>query len=168
MDEESGQKLEFEGQRTGERVIFVFRRHIVTAGRGLLWLIVLTGLGFVPMILWPDNQMMVFLWMGMVGLGLLGLGYSYMLWYFSFYMITNERLRQTRQKGLFRKTVVDLDLANIQSVSYGVMGVFATMLNYGTILVQTVAGDLTLSVVGHPEEVYNKLQDAVHAAQREE
>ena len=81
-------------------------------------------------------------------------------------MITNQRLRQVRQKGIFTKTVVDLDLEKIQSSSFGVHGMFATMFNYGTILVQTGAGDLILSAVSKPETVYNELEDAVHNARK--
>ena len=36
------------------------------------------------------------------------------------------------------------------------------MFNYGTILVQTAAGDLILSRVSHPEEVHAELQNAAH------
>jgi hypothetical protein len=42
----------------------------------------------------------------------------------------------------------------------------ATMFNYGTILVQTAAGDLILSAVSKPETVYNELEDAVHNARK--
>ena len=77
-------------------------------------------------------------------------------------------MRQVRQKGFFKKTVVDLDLENIISASYGQQGVFATMLNYGTILIQTSAGDLTMSLISKPEDVYNKLGDAAHIARSEE
>ena len=106
---------------------------------------------------------------GVLGIiGLLGLGYSYIMWYFSYYMLTNQRLRQVRQKGMFKKTVVDLDLENIMSASYGQHGVFATMFNYGTILIQTSAGDLVLSMVSKPETVYNELGDAAHVARKNE
>ena len=88
--------------------------------------------------------------------------YSYILWHFSYYLLTNERLRQVRQKGLFKRTVVDLDLAKIMAVSYGVPGLMGNMFNYGTILVQTAAGDLILSRVSHPEEVHTELQNAAH------
>jgi hypothetical protein len=76
--------------------------------------------------------------------------------------VTNERLRQTRQKGFFKKSVVDLELVNIQNMSYGVSGVFATIFDYGTILIQTEAGDLVLSMVSHPEAVYNELENTWH------
>ena len=159
---------DFEGQREGEEVVFVFRRHILTAIRGFLFLIFMILAGFVPMLIWKDNQSMVFVWMAFVIVGLLGMGYSHLLWYFSFYIVTNQRLRQTRQKGLFKKTVVDLSLENIQSASFGVPGMFGSIFNYGTILIQTGAGDLVLSMVSHPETVYNEIENARHGAQPEE
>ena len=156
---------DFEGQRTGEEVLFVFRRHILTAIRGVLFLILMIGVGFLPQLMWPNDQRMIFVWMGFVIVGLLGMGYSYLLWYYSFYIVTNQRLRQTRQKGLFKKTVVDLGLDNVQSASFGVPGLFGSLFNYGTILIQTDAGDLVISMVSHPETVYNEIENARHYAQ---
>ena len=158
----------FEGQRQGEEVIYVFRRHILTSVKGLFFLFFMVAVGFMPILIWPDNQNMVFIWMGFVILGLLGFGYSYLLWYFSFYILTDQRLRQIRQKGLFRKTVVDLSLENIQSASFGVPGVLGSIFNYGTILIQTGAGDLVLSMVSHPEKVYNEIENARHDAHPKE
>ena len=158
----------FEGQREDEVVVYVFRRHILTSIKGLFFLVFMAVVGMTPMLIWPEKQNMIFVWMGFVVVGLLGLGYSYLLWYYSFYVITNQRLRQTRQKGLFKKTVVDLDLENIQSASFGVPGMFGAMFNYGTILIQTSAGDLVLSMVSHPETVYNEMENARHGAQPKE
>ncbi len=158
----------FEGQRANEEIVYVFRRHILTSIKGLFFLIFMAVIGFLPQLMWSDNQMMVFVWMGAVIVGLLGMGYSYLLWYFSFYVVTNQRLRQTRQKGLFKKTVVDLSLENIQSTSFGVPGLFGSMFDYGTILIQTGAGDLVLSMVSHPEKVYNEIENARHDAQLQE
>ena len=152
----------FEGQRADERVRWIFRRHISTTRRGFCFMIFMIILGSLPFIIWKQSTQMVFVWIVMVLVGILGYGYSLLLWYFSFYMVTNQRLRQTRQKSLFKKTVVDLDLDNIQSVSFGVPGMLGAMFDYGTILVQTGAGDLVMSMVAHPETVYNELQDAAH------
>ena len=163
-----GMASSFEGQREDEEVVYVFRRHILTSIKGLFFLVFMAVVGMAPMLIWPEKQNMVFVWMGFVVVGLLGLGYSYLLWYYSFYVITNQRLRQTRQKGLFKKTVVDLDLENIQSASFGVPGMFGAMFNYGTILIQTSAGDLVLSMVSHPETVYNEMENARHGAQPKE
>ena len=158
--------MDFEGQRSGEEVIFVFRRHIVTAWKGFIFMLVMIGLGYLPVVMWAGMNEMYFVWAGVGVIGLFGFLKSLILWHFSYYMITNQRLRQVRQKGFFTKTVVDLDLDKIQSSSFGVHGMFATMFNYGTILVQTGAGDLVLSTVSKPETVYNELEDAVHNARK--
>ena len=36
---------------------------------------------------------------------------------------------------------------------------------FGTIIIQTFVGDLVIRMVEHPSETYNKLQDAVYAAE---
>ena len=154
--------MEFDGQREGEEVIYVFRRHIVTSIKGFFWMILMMGLGVVPHFIWPDNSTMFVVWLVFAAVGVLGWGYSLILWYFSFYIVTSERLRQTRQKGMFNKSVVDLELCHIQNMSYGVNGIFATIFNYGSILIQTEAGDLVISMVSHPETVYNELENTWH------
>lgn len=154
--------MEFEGQREGEEVIYVFRRHFMTSIKGILWFILLTALGVVPSFIWPDNNQMFCVWLIFFAVGIIGAVYSWILWHFSFYIVTNQRLRQVRQKGLFNRSVVDLELGNIMNMSFGVHGMFATMLNYGSILIQTEAGDLVLSMVSHPETVYNELENTWH------
>ena len=147
---------EFEGQRSGERVLFVFRRHILTSVRGFLWFIVVAGLSVLVVAIWGGGALPVML--GGFFVGGLGWLYAYMLWHFSVYVVTNERLRQISQKGLFKKTVTDIGLNKIQSISYKTRGIF------GTILIQTLVGDMTVSMVGRVGEVYNKLQNAVAGA----
>jgi hypothetical protein len=160
--------MDFEGQRKGEEVKYIFRRHAISTIKGWLFMIFMAAVGYLPVLMWPGDSRMYWVWGVSGAVGLLGLGYSYVLWYFSFYMLTNQRLRQVRQKGIFKKTVVDLDLENILSASYGQHGMFATMFNYGTLLIQTSAGDLVLSMVSKPETVYNELGDAAHVARKNE
>lgn len=151
----------FPGQREGEEVELIFRRHMMTAWRGGLWLVIWGLLGAGPMVLWRDDQRMFFVWLGCLGVGLVGMLYIYMLWHFSYYLVTNQRVRQVRQKGLFRKTVVDLGLDKIQSISYEVPGIMGGMLGYGTLLLHTQVGDMQISMVRSPEKTYNRLQDLV-------
>ena len=158
--------VDFEGQREGEKVLFLFRRHILTAGKGMCFLLLMVAVGCVPMVAWQGAGWAFWAWLGFVVIGLLGWGYSYVLWYFSIYLVTDERLRQMRQKGLFKKSVVDLGLDKIQSVSYEVPGVLGGIFGYGTLMVQTAAGDLVVSSVRKPEKVYNKLQNAVKMAEK--
>ena len=154
--------MDFDGQRPGEELRFIFRRHIVTIWRTVVFCIAMVLLGFLPTILWPDNPRMIFLWMIFVLIGLAGVIYGYIMWYFSLYLVTDQRIRQIRQKGFFNKTVVDLDLSKIKNMSFGSRGILANIFNYGTILIQTSAGDLIINHIRYPEKVYNELQNALH------
>lgn len=157
-------ELTFDGQREGEKVELIFRRHITTARRGLRFLIIMIIIGIIPMVLWPNIPQMFWIFIGATVVGLLGLGYAYMLWYFSMYIVTNERIRQITQRGLFRKTVVDLSIDKIQSVSVSTPNIIAGIFGYGTILIQTGVGDLIISQVPKPNEIHNKLQNIAKAA----
>ena len=151
-------ELQFEGQREGEQLKLVFRRHILTIRRGAFWLLACVVIGIIPMILWSEVGATFWIFLGAVIVGLLGLGYAYMLWYFSVYIVTNERIRQVLQKGLFKKTVVDLSFNKIQEISFHT-GFMGGIFGYGTIIIQTGAGDVKISTVPDAEKVYNKLQD---------
>lgn len=140
---------------------FIFRRHFSVTKKGVLWMILCVAIGVAPLVMWPGQTEMFWVFLGAVVLGVLGVLYAYMLWYFSIYIVTDERLRQVNQKGLFKKTVIDLGLDKIQSISYERPGMMAGVLNYGTILIQTGVGDLVISKIPHPEEIYNKLQNVV-------
>ena len=153
--------MQFEGQRDNEEVQFIFRRHIMTARKGLILLLLMVAVGMIPMFIWRDQIMTFWIWVGCVIVGLLLFIYEQMLWYFSIYIVTNQRIRQVSQQGFFKKTVVDLGLDKIQSISYNVPGLFGGMFGYGTLLIQTQVGDMTISMVSKPEKTYNKLQNVM-------
>lgn len=151
----------FEGQRDDEVVQFVFRRHPSTARKGILFLIICFIVGFIPMLLWPNDARMFWLFLGFLVIGLLGLGYAYLLWYFSIYIVTNQRLRQVSQKSLFKKSVTDLSLDKIENITMTVPNVFAGLSGYGTIIIQTAAGSLTISAVSKPKKIHNLLENTI-------
>lgn len=155
--------LTFDGQREGEEVQFIFRRHICTARKGLRFLIIMIILGVIPMLLWRGDERMFWIFLGCVVVGLIGLAHSYMLWYFSFYIVTNERIRQITQKGIFKKTTVDLGIDKIISISVSIPGMIAGIFGYGTLLIQTSVGDLIISQVPKPEKIHNQLQNIAQA-----
>ena len=152
----------FDGQREGEEVQFVFRRHFLTAKSGVIFLILMIMIGVGLTLLWPNNMMIFETFLALILVGVLGFLYSYMLWYFSIYIVTNQRIRQISQRGLFKKSVVDLGLDKIQSISYGVSGIRAGLMGYGTIVIQTAAGDLVISMVKNSEKIYNDLQNLIN------
>ena len=155
-------KMIFDGQREGEEVQFVFRRHFLTAKSGVIFLILMIMIGAGLTLLWPNNMMIFETFLALILVGVLGFLYSYMLWYFSIYIVTNQRIRQISQRGLFKKSVVDLGLDKIQSISYGVSGIRAGLMGYGTIVIQTAVGDLVISMVKNSEKIYNDLQNLIN------
>lgn len=155
-------KMIFDGQREGEEVQFVFRRHFLTAKSGVIFLILMIMIGVGLTLLWPNNIMIFETFLALILVGVLGFLYSYMLWYFSIYIVTNQRIRQISQRGLFKKSVVDLGLDKIQSISYGVSGIRAGLMGYGTIVIQTAVGDLVISMVKNSEKIYNDLQNLIN------
>ena len=157
--------IEFEGQREGEKLLFIFRRHVIAMRKGFWLLFIPFCLLSIPVFIWPSTLEVY--WSPVVGLalGLILFSYHFLMWYYTIYIVTDQRLRQVTQKGFFGKDVVELGLSKIQSISYNIPGFSGEVLGFGTIVVQTYVGDLIINKVEHPETIYNKLQDAVAAAE---
>ena len=158
---------EFEGQHEGEELLFVFRRHIIAMRKGFYSLLIPLLITSIPPLIWQTNLMLFLLPLGGLILGLLLFSYHFLMWYFTVYIVSNERIRQVTQRGLFGKDVVELRLSKIQNISYNIPGFTGEIFQFGTIVIQTFVGDLVIHKVEHPSETYNKLQDAVHNATKD-
>ncbi|PID31560.1 hypothetical protein CR983_00555 [Candidatus Saccharibacteria bacterium] len=152
---------DFEGQRDGEELLFVFRRHIIAMRKGFYLLLIPFALLSIPPLIWQTRLELFLLPLAGLTVGLLLFSYHFILWYFTVYIVTNQRIRQVTQRGFFGKDVVELQLSKIQNISYTVPGFSGEVFKYGTIVVQTIVGDLVIKNVEHPDAIYNKLQDAV-------
>ena len=156
--------LDFEGQRPGEELLFIFRRHIISMRKGFYLLLIPFAITAVPPLIWQDNLELFLLPIGGLTLGVILFLYHYIMWYFTVYIVTDQRIRQVTQKGIFGKDVIELRLSKIQNISYNIPGFSGEILGYGTIVIQTFVGDLVIHKVEHPDKIYNKLQDAVSNA----
>ncbi len=150
-------KKYFEDQFDDEEVRFVFRKHPVIMRKGLILSMfgILAGLA-------PGLITLEFSWFygGIAGgfvLGALLFSPWYIAWYFSVFIVTNQRFIQITQKGLFHRSVSDLGLQHIQTVNYEIAGLEQTMLGFGTIVVQTYMGDLVVHNVHHPAKIQKKI-----------
>lgn len=159
--------VSFDGQRPNEKVLFIFRRHIIAMRKGFYLLLIPFVISSLPTLIFQNSiQDNIGLYMGIafsgLGIGLLLFSYHYILWYFTVYVVTNQRIRQITQKGFFGKDVIELQLSKIQNISYNIPGFSGEIFKFGTIVIQTIVGDLIIKNVEHPEKIYNKLQDAVN------
>jgi uncharacterized membrane protein YdbT with pleckstrin-like domain len=162
--DETTKQLDFEGQRPDEELLFVFRRHIIAMRKGFYLLLGCLVITAIPPLIWQDNLILFLLPVFGLTLGLILFFYHYIMWYFTMYVVTNQRIRQITQRGFFGKDVVELRLSKIQNISYNIPGFSGEVFGFGTIVIQTFVGDLVIRNVEHPEKTYNKLQDAVSTA----
>jgi len=155
----------FEGQFDDEEVLYVFHKHPIVMRRGLIFgsAAMLAGPLYVLALtfLHPDNP-------PSMNLFFLSLAASFVLaaivfmpwwisWHFSVFVITDQRLIQITQKGLFHRGVVDMSLGQVQMVNYEISGLEQTLLGFGTITLQTFVGDLVLHEVHHPDRMQKRI-----------
>lgn len=149
----------FEDQLDDEEVLYVFRKHPVVMRKGIALAGIGLLLGVVPTAVKPELGFGWFfggLAAGAVLCALLMFPY-WIAWYYSVFIVTNQRFIQITQKGLFHRSIVDLTLNQIQSINYEVSGLQETLLGYGTILMQTYVGDLVIHDIHHPGHIYKKI-----------
>lgn len=147
----------FEDQLDDEEVLFVFRKHPVVMRKGLVIAMLAILLGTLPSLIKPEY---LYLFGGLAAgfvLAILLYMPTWISWHYSVFIVTDQRLIQITQKGLWRRSVVDIGLPQIQMVNYEVGGLQETMLGYGTIMMQTFVGDLIIHDVHHPAKIQKKL-----------
>ncbi len=154
----------FADQFDDEEVLLVFRKHPIVMRKGLVFasLALLVGpvITLVMSYVKPEGTTMTFYLLSLAASFVLCIivFFPYWLgWYFSVYVMTNQRFIQSKQKGFFHKSVVDISLPQITSLNYEIAGFQETLLGFGTILVQTYMGDLVIHDVHHPGRVVKKI-----------
>jgi uncharacterized membrane protein YdbT with pleckstrin-like domain len=164
-DAASGHVKYFPDQFDDEEVLYVFRKHPVVMRKGLVfgmaaWLV---GPLYVLILTYtqPNNPPTLTLFglalLGSIVLGTLIFLPWYISWYFSVFIVTDQRFIQITQKGMFNRSVVDMGLSQIQMVNYEVAGLQETLLGFGTIMMQTFVGNLVIHEVHHPAKIQKKL-----------
>ena len=155
----------FESQFDDEEVLFVFRRHPLVMRKGLIismssWLI-----GPLVVLAWtyiaPNNPPSMTIYFSAmfasIAFGSLLILPSWISWYFSVFILTDQRFVQITQKGLFHTSFADIHLAQIQQVNYEIAGIQETLLGFGTIVMQTYIGELVLHDIHHPAKIQRKI-----------
>lgn len=135
--------------------------------KGFYGLLVPFAVSAIPPLVWQDNLWLFLLPVVGLVVGLIIFSYYFLMWRYTYYLVTDQRIRQTTQKGFFGTDVVELTLSKIQNISYNIPGFSGEIFGFGTIVIQTFVGDLVINNVDHPENIYNKLQDAVSRVEHE-
>jgi len=79
--------------------------------------------------------------------------------YFDIVILTNKRIVDINQNGLFNRTIDELDILHVEDVSAKVTGFFGTMLDFGCVEIQTAgtARNFIFTNIPHPREFTQKL-----------
>lgn len=167
------------GHHPGEEVLLILRRHWFVLA---LIILLFIFLGFLPLLvgfLLPDGFLASLrgsVWEGILTLALGA--YALFLWlffvtafvdyYLDVWIVTDERIIDIHQAGLFRRVISEQRIVRVQDVSSDVRGIFPTFLDFGNVYVQT-AGEtprFTFMQVPHPREVKQVILKAYEDAIR--
>lgn len=149
----------FADQFDDEEVLLLFRKHPVVMRKAIVTASVMLLLGTLPALVKPT--FLVFF--GGLGAGFLlcflVMFYAWIGWNFSVYIVTNQRFIQISQKGLWRRSMIDIGLDKIQTISYEINGFQESLLGFGTIVVQTYVGELVIHDVHHPKHIQKHMSN---------
>lgn len=153
-------------QRPNEHVVLFMRRHwiavfaIVVAFLFLIVVPLAIGAFFWPRIeIYLDHPVLGPL------IVLAGSIYFLSIWLFAFleftdyyldtWIVTNERIINIEQEGLFHRTASELDLAAVQDATAEIRGIIQTLLSYGNVFIQTAGekGRFHFKNIDDPEHV---------------
>jgi len=161
----------FPDQFDDEEVLYVFRKHPIVMRRGLIFgsLGLLVGPLFTLILTYvkPNSPpTLTFFYLSfLVSIAIAALLFfpSWMSWYYSVFIVSNQRFIQITQKGFFHRSVVDMGLSQIQMVNYEISGLQETLLGFGTIMMQTFVGDLVIHYLHHPQHIQKKLLEILRS-----
>ncbi len=155
----------FADQFDDEEVLFVFRKHPMVMRKGLIIGMLAVLAGAMSGLAWSyKNPTLGAYFVGMLIGAVVGAVIFlpfWISWHFSVFIVTDQRLIQITQKGLFHRSVVDMGLNQIQMVNYQVAGLMQTMLGSGTIMMQTFVGDLIIHDIHRPATIQKKLLEVL-------
>lgn len=142
-------------QKEGEKVVLHFRRHwfiflnlfFIYFGLSILPVIVVLFLGINNNVNIADylnsNEFVKAIGLTIAFVYYLSmLVFTFTMWtenYLDVWTLTSERIVSREQKGLFNRVVSELGLTNIQDITVEQKGIFATVLQYGDVYIQTAA-----------------------------
>ena len=166
-------------QRKNEKVVLFLRRHWITITTQLI--------AFVTLLVIPILLSIVF-WSNVVELlkhdvfgPLITIAasiYFLAIWLYAFieftdyyldtWIVTNERIINIEQEGLFHRITSELDLAAVQDVTSDVRGITRTLIDYGNIYIQTAGAKarFIFKVVPKPGKATRKIAQLVEADKR--
>jgi hypothetical protein len=169
----------FPSQQEGEHIYLVVREHwIYLAQKLVIWLIFVAALllfkNYIP-VQFPDwftgeSGRVISLFEQVYGLFLvLALFVIWVLYYLNIQIITNLRIVDVTQGGLFSHEISELHIDKIEDVTSHVHGILGTIFDYGYVYVQTAAAvdKFEFENVPHPAKLEKLILDLYETRPKE-
>lgn len=176
-------KITYPGQASDEITLRVYYKHIMAIMPFIFVTVLLGILAFVGMTYGSFRSIElgkiiegvnININLGVVGFLLLMLMLFFFvaiiwIWRRNIIVITNQHLVDIDQTGLFHRVVSTLSLSRIQDVRSDIKGPLQTLLQYGTIVVQTAgeSQNFSFDYIPHPHQVERYILDIHHQYMQE-
>lgn len=153
----------FPGQQPGEDVELVFRQHPLVMRKPLIIGLLLILLAVLPLDFIFSGPL--YPWLVKIALIVTAVvlvaywPYYFVGWYYSVYIVTDRRLIEIKQSGLFDRKVREWQLDLIQNLNYHINGFQAVIFHYGTITAETYSGNLEMKTIYKPVEIHARLME---------
>lgn len=161
----------FPGQFPNEEVVFLVRRHWSLIAKQILRLaiahiILIAVYAFLFYVLqWelPQEGALYILGVIIISAYLLGAWLLYLHefvdYHLDIWILTDRRILNIEQAGLFNRTISELDIGKIQDVTAETKGKVQTFLNYGNVHIQTAAETqrFIFEQVANPQEIARQI-----------
>ena len=162
----------FPGQKSDEDVVLFVRRHIISFLPTVILTffmmilpIVILAISVNSFHLAASSNIFQYFVLGASAYVLFILTFFIVNWidyYFDILIITDSRLVNIEQNGLFSRHISQVDLLRVQDVSTSVKGIIPTMFDYGSLVVKTAGesntnkpegSDFTMEAMPRPHQI---------------
>ncbi|MDH5596583.1 MAG: PH domain-containing protein [Candidatus Peregrinibacteria bacterium] len=151
---------DFPGRQPNEKILLVIRKHFIVYIRIVLLFLVTSVIPVLVFIaIWSSSfplnaggSASIIGYLGATIYFLYSLAVLLIAWLdeeFDLFILTDHRLIDITQVSFLKRTVATTPLDQIQDTTSNISGILATILNYGTIDVQTAAGMASSFTIDH-------------------
>jgi len=171
--------VSLEMQERDETIELIIRRHVIT---NIQWIFLVLVAMTVPFIFYSEfgreqlfTQRLIdvvsqkgqifflIMWYVIVGFYIVQ---NAMLWFFNVLIVTDTRIVDLDVIWPFHRKITEAQLRQVQDVSFAQVGLFANIVNYGDIHVQTagIKQDIEILRVPDPAFIHDQITDLVQSS----
>lgn len=159
-------------QKSYEHVVYLLRRHPITFIPRIVLFLILSAIPIIIYLFLSNyftslfTDSIYFPLLVLAGsvyyLSILLFFYTeFIIFYLDIWIVTNDRIVDIEQLGLFSRSISELDLFRIQDVTSDTHGLIATLFKYGTVTVKTASSNANIIFknVKNPDKIR---EDLIH------